>query len=91
MNLNVDFIQSQFQAVVAVFIKERDQSIANINKLLYSDEPNVKKITKEIRKLTEAKMNIANTQEELRRVTFNINQMNNNQMDNTDKTEDSNF
>ena len=77
MNSNLDYIQSQFQAVASVFVKERDEAVANLNKLLYSEQLNVKKITKEIRKLTEAKMNLVNTEQELSKVINKIHQMKN--------------
>jgi len=63
--MNVEIIKSTFQAIVSQFVAERDATVANINQLLYSKGDNVEALTELMSKLTLAKMNIANTQEEL--------------------------
>lgn len=63
--MNIEVLQSQFQAVISTFVLERDRAVANINRLLSVEGDNTDEIIEEMRKLTLAKMNIANTQEEV--------------------------
>ena len=87
MNLSIENIKAQFQAVASIFVQEGDESIANLNKLLYSEELNVKKIAEEIRKLSASKMNLMVTQEELNKIVIAINEQKKQQ---TDSNEDVN-
>lgn len=66
--MNIEVIQSQFQAVVSKFVSDRDKAVANINKLIQSDGDTVDELIKQMEALTLAKMNIANTQEEVGKI-----------------------
>ena len=66
--MNIEVLQSQFQAVISKFVLDRDKAVSNINKLIHSDGDNVDELVKQMELLTMAKMNIANTQEEIGRL-----------------------
>ena len=61
-----DIIQALFQAVVNTFVAERDMAISKINRAIIENTPDAEEvIIEQMRLLTIAKMNIANTQEEV--------------------------
>jgi len=63
--MNLEVTKSTFQALASKFVLDRDSAIANINKLLYSEGDSINDLAVQMNKLTIAKLNIANTQEEL--------------------------
>ncbi len=59
-------LQALFQAVVNTFVAERDIAISKMNRAINEGSPDAEEIVLEqMRNLTIAKMNIANTQEEV--------------------------
>ena len=59
-------LQSIFQAVVSTFVAERDMAVSKMNRALNENNPNAEEVViEQMRLLTIAKMNIANTQEEV--------------------------
>ena len=59
-------LQALFQAVVNTFVSERDIAISKMNRAINENDPNAEEIViEQMRNLTIAKMNIANTQEEV--------------------------
>ena len=73
--MSMERIKVVFQSVVSQFVSERDLAISKINRALTDGGENVEEIIiEQTRNLTLAKLNIANTQEQLDMINNQYNQ-----------------
>ena len=67
--MEIDNIQIMFQSVVSQFVADRDLAVSKINRALTDGSENAEEIiASQMRELTLAKLNIVNTQEELKMI-----------------------
>ena len=67
--MEIDKIQIMFQSVVSQFVADRDLAVSKINRSLSDGSENAEEIIiSQMRELTLAKLNIVNTQEELKMI-----------------------
>lgn len=79
-----------FKSALSQFVKERDDAISKINRIINSDSFDYDVeyyLTEELRKLKDAQLNIQVTQQELTRIDRNQNKKEENQEENNSETE----